>query len=364
MKKKDIPAEKYICTLCPRLNGIYIDTKEGCVAHKMCCYWLSGAENIEDNVAQKLLQKPKPEQFAMRCDICQLFSGAIVECSAQNCSKKFHPICGRLAGYGLNINAEANKKLTPFCKEHEPLIDKLLYPDDIPLSRRIPEASTQLEFQFATQWRRFRYIKQSLDLLKKEPKSIWKSRIIPVLIDDATVTCAKASAIGNALFTKQSSTQKALQSLCSNSIIVKSYLSKQPNDQLLSGLAPLGSFKSLLRSIKESQGQATTENSSIEKANRETKEIVVKRERVDDDNDEKSSKRAKIISETSKSEDSTKIKKDKKEKKDKKSKKSQDDEKEPRVKLTAEEIANMIKLEPNSIFVTNSMQSIIPPAPP
>eukprot|EP00388_Colpodella_angusta_P011870 GDKJ01030229.1.p1 GENE.GDKJ01030229.1~~GDKJ01030229.1.p1 ORF type:complete len:338 (-),score=47.65 GDKJ01030229.1:45-1058(-) len=209
LERRNENSEKIVCALCPRVKGIHIETKEGCIVHKSCAYWLMGAMHIDNEVAMELVDLPSIEQYSSLCHICGLYCGPVVSCMAPGCDLMAHPICGRYMGWSLNIMAEANKILTPYCREHEPLIDQLLEKDMICLDRRVNIAASDV-LVLASKMRRSRQLQVNLGLLKMEPESEWKARLFILMTTELVNVVDEIKTLSEKIYRK---IPKALEEL-------------------------------------------------------------------------------------------------------------------------------------------------------
>lgn len=111
------------CALCPRRTGILLRTQESLWAHAMCAHWAPlptiNAQQICMEVvdmqgnSKKRVMEDVPvvrgttltRYDGSYCRICSMRNvGTLIRCHC--CTKQYHPICGRMAGYNMNLVAQ------------------------------------------------------------------------------------------------------------------------------------------------------------------------------------------------------------------------------------------------------------------
>lgn len=120
-KPKDIQ-----CVICfERGNALkLIDNNQDWV-HCLCANWIP--EVYLDETGAYNLSRIPPGRYKLRCRLCRR-SGAIVQCSQENCVVSAHPWCAvkESFGFACRVSMNENQEITRqiFCQSHSSLMKK------------------------------------------------------------------------------------------------------------------------------------------------------------------------------------------------------------------------------------------------
>jgi hypothetical protein len=85
------------CVLCPFDEGAFKPTNDGRWVHVVCGLWIPGPSWGDTLLLEPLnnIAKINPQRYKLQCSICGISHGACIQCSANDCTVAFHPLCAQ-----------------------------------------------------------------------------------------------------------------------------------------------------------------------------------------------------------------------------------------------------------------------------
>ena len=118
-----IESTKPRCLMCPLPHGAM--KKTSCASgyiHIACALWIDDV-TFEDAARREginIYAKKKPKREHGVCQVCNIFEGAHLFCSKDNCQSSYHVTCAQRAGYRFQVNtsSEDSVKFISYCRKH------------------------------------------------------------------------------------------------------------------------------------------------------------------------------------------------------------------------------------------------------
>lgn len=114
------------CCLCPVAGGaLKPTTMQGIWCHAACLQWVPEVtvEDVDLMEPVSGIRSIQRERWELLCSLCKQRMGAKIQC--QSCYTAYHPLCGRIAGYYMEISdgpqgPDGPVVCTSFCGKHRP----------------------------------------------------------------------------------------------------------------------------------------------------------------------------------------------------------------------------------------------------
>lgn len=114
------------CMFCPAEGGAFKQTVYGEWAHLLCAIWIPETRVANDTFMEPITDVDQIERrrWKLKCTLCDVKSGACIQCMKQSCYAAFHPTCARREKLLLPMKSahgeEAPTTLSCFCERHLP----------------------------------------------------------------------------------------------------------------------------------------------------------------------------------------------------------------------------------------------------
>ena len=132
-----LASSKSGCIFCPIKGGALKPTTDGRWAHVACAHWVPEATFVDPErrepigalapgggYAKSNIEQIQSWRFEEPCSVCGRSGkgvGAVIKCSHRGCPIRFHPLCGREAGFFMEFEYDERRQavlLNPRCEHH------------------------------------------------------------------------------------------------------------------------------------------------------------------------------------------------------------------------------------------------------